>query len=233
MSTFFSHDVEGGYYSITTIGFIAFAVLIAALLVVAAFITDAKKEEKSKGSLFSTRKLVFCAVLMALGFATSYIKIIPMPWGGSVTLCSMLFVTLIGYWYGPKVGLICGLAYGTLQFLQDGGSYVLSPLQVCLDYFVAFMALGASGFFNKKDNGLLIGYIVAILLRGVFHSIGGYIYWMEYMPENFPQSLAFIYPIAYNYAYILLEGVITVVILLIPSVKKALANGKVIATEGM
>ena len=224
MSTFF--NAEDGYYTLTTPGTVAFVALIVVLLVAAAFLTTKDKESESKKNLFSTKQLVFCAVLMALGFATSYVKIIPMPWGGSVTLCSMLFVTLIGYWYGPKVGLICGLAYGTLQFLQDGGSYVLSPLQVCLDYFVAFMALGVSGFFSKKKNGLIIGYIVAILARGLFHSIGGYIYWMEYMPDNFPQSLAFIYPIAYNYAYILLEGVITVVILLLAPVKKALAYAK-------
>ena len=224
MSTFF--NAEDGYYTLTTPGTVAFVALIVVLLVAAAFLTTKDKESESKKNLFSTKQLVFCAVLMALGFATSYVKIIPMPWGGSVTLCSMLFVTLIGYWYGPKVGLICGLAYGTLQFLQDGGSYVLSPLQVCLDYFVAFMALGVSGFFSKKKNGLIIGYIVAILERGLFHSIGGYIYWMEYMPDNFPQSLAFIYPIAYNYAYILLEGVITVVILLLAPVEKALAYAK-------
>ena len=46
----------------------------------------------------------FSAAALALGFITSYVKIIDMPWGGSVTLCSMLFITLIGYWYGPKVG---------------------------------------------------------------------------------------------------------------------------------
>ena len=104
-------------------------------------------------------------------------------------------------------------------------------MQACLDYFFAFAALGVSGFFYKKKNGLVIGYIVAILARGLFHTIGGYIYWMDYMPDNFPSSLAIVYPILYNYAYILLEGVVTIIVIMLPPVKKAFAYAKRIATE--
>ena len=208
---------------------IAFIVIAVILLVLAAFISSGVSKEKKK--LFSTKQLVFSAVMLALGFATSYVQLIKMPWGGSVTLFSMLFVTLIGYWYGPKIGLTCAFAYGIMQFLQGGGTYILSPMQACLDYFFAFAALGVSGFFYKKKNGLVIGYIVAILARGLFHTIGGYIYWMDYMPESFPSSLAAIYPICYNYAYILLEGVVTVIILMLPPVKKAMNYAKRVATE--
>ena len=42
------------------------------------------------------------------------------------------------------------------------------------------------------------------------------------MPENFPQSLAALYPIIYNYSYLLAEGLITVIILKVPAVEKAL-----------
>lgn len=223
-------NVEDGYYSLTNLGVTLFVIIMVALLVLTAFIKDNKDNAASK-KLFSTKQLVFCAMALALGFATSYVKLIPMPWGGSVTLCSMLFVTLVGYWYGPKIGIIAGFAYGILQFVQDGGTYILSPMQACMDYIFAFAALGASGFFYKKKNGLMIGYIVAILLRGVFHTIGGYLYWMEYMPENFPQSLAIIYPICYNYAYIIAEGIITVIIMMLPPVKNALNIVKKNASE--
>ena len=143
----------------------------------------------------------------------------------------MLFITMIVYWYGRKIGISCAFAYGIMQFLQGGGTYILSPMQACLDYFFAFAALGVSGFFYKKKNGLVIGYIVAILARGLFHTIGGYIYWMDYMPDNFPSSLAIVYPILYNYAYILLEGVVTIIVIMLPPVKKAFAYAKRIATE--
>ena len=235
MSYFVS--AEDGYYTLTTAGVVLCVILIAVfILLTALFARKSKDTEKagdvpSKKKLFSTKQLVFSAMALALGFAASYVKILPMPWGGSITLCSMLFVALIGYWYGPKIGLCAGFAYGLLQFVQDGGSYILSPLQACLDYIIAFAALGCSGFFTNKKNGLITGYIVAILARGLFHTIGGYLYWMDYMPESFPSSLAVIYPIAYNYSYILAEGVITVIIICLPPVKRAMASIKKLALQ--
>ena len=80
---------------------------------------------------------------------------------------------------------------------------MLSPLQVCMDYLFAFTALGISGFFRNKKHGLLLGYICAVIVRGLFHVIGGYLFWMDYMPDNFPKSLAVIYPFAYNYSFLL------------------------------
>ena len=211
---------EDGYYSLTTTGVILSIAIIAILVALTAFLTSKSKSETQKKSLFSTKQLVFSAVALALGFIASYIKVVHMPWGGSATLCSMLFVTLIGYWYGPKIGLTAGFAYGILQFIQGGADYIL-----------AFAALGLSGFFYKKANGLLKGYLLAIFIRGAFHSIGGYLYWMDYMPDSFPKSLAAIYPIAYNYSYILAEGIVTVIILLLPPVKNAMTRVKALAQD--
>lgn len=224
---------EEGYYSLTMAGIITAAVIIGILVVLTALLKGKKTEDESLqgGKNFSTKQLVFCAAALALGFATSYIKLFSMPWGGSVTLCSMLFVTLVGYWYGPRIGLTAGFAYGMLQFIQGGRGYILSPLQVGLDYIFAFAALGLSGVFHRKPHGLVKGYILAILARGLFHTIGGYLYWMEYMPDSFPKSLEKIYPFAYNYAYILAEGIITVVILSLPPVKDAMTRVKKMAVE--
>lgn len=222
---------EDGYYSLTTTGVIAFVVIIAVLVMLIAFFRKKENAETTNAKTFSAKQLVFSAVALALGFVTSYVKIIDMPWGGSVTLCSMLFITLIGYWYGPKIGLTAGFAYGILQFLQGGGSFILSPMQVCMDYIFAFAALGLSGFFSQKKNGLIKGYLFAVFVRGLFHTVGGYLYWMDYMPESFPESFAFLYPFAYNYAYLLIEGFVTIVILLLPPVKNAMTRVKTLATE--
>ncbi len=221
-------DHEDGYYAMTRVGIGCLIFVMAFLVISAAFVHAQLSEATSdpderRSSIFSVRQLAFSAVALALAFALSFVKILHMPWGGSVTLMSMFFVSIIGYWYGPKIGLITAFAYGLLQFIQGGAGYMLSPMQVAMDYLVAFAALGVSGFFNRRKNGLVIGYIVAILLRGAFHAIGGYLYWMDYMPENFPRQLTAIYPFAYNYAYILLEGVLTVIIISLPPVKKAIA----------
>ena len=232
MSNFIVFNAEDGAYALTKAGIGLFAAIAVILLLVVSFIKLSSAEgteDKPASKMFSTRQLVFSAVSLAIAFALSYVKLWHMPWGGSVTLCSMLFVALIGFMYGPSIGLTCGLAYGILQFIQGGGGYILTPMQVAFDYILAFMALGLSGFFHKNKNGLLVGYLVAIFARGVLHSIGGYIYWMDYMPDDFPSSLTVIYPICYNFAYILVEGLITVIIISLPPVKKALAQVKTMA----
>ena len=140
----------------------------------------------------------------------------------SVTAFSMLFIVLIAYWYGPKVGILLGFVFGILQFLQE--PYVLSFFQVCCDYLLAFAALGLAGIFRKQKNGLVKGYLVAVIARGAFHVLGGYLYWMDYMPENFPKELSVAYPFIYNYSFLLAEALITIILLSIPAVKKAFAQ---------
>lgn len=223
----FTH--EEGYYALTTIGYVVCALFVLVAILATALLLPKKKDTKRKA--FQAKPLVFSAVSLALAFVLSYVQPYKLPWGGSVTLFSMLFITLIGYWYGLKVGLIAAFAYSILQFIQGGGSYILTPFQVCCDYFFAFTALGFSGLFHNKKNGLLKGYLLGIFLRGLFHTIGGYIYWMEYMPESFPQSLAAVYPIIYNYSYIAIEGIATILVILLPPVKTALNQVKRMATE--
>ncbi|MBP5153912.1 MAG: energy-coupled thiamine transporter ThiT [Lachnospiraceae bacterium] len=213
-----------GYAELTKAGVMAVIILaLIIVLLIGLFM--------SRGKKFSAKELSFAGNALAVAFALSFVKLFHMPWGGSVTLLSMLFVVLIGYWYGLRVGLTAAFAYGLLQFVQGGGDYILSFWQVAFDYLLAFTALGLSGLFSKKKNGLLIGYLVAVAARGLFHSIGGYLYWMEYMPENFPQQLSALYPILYNYAYILAEAAITVIVISLPPVKKALESVKKMALE--
>ncbi len=205
---------EGG---LTTAGYAVSIAVMAACLLAAFAVAGRASGKRGMGA----KQLAYCSMALALAFVTSYIKPVPkMPYGGSVTLMSMLFIVLVANWYGTRAGVLVGFAYGMLQFLQE--PYVLSLFQVCCDYVFAFAALGVAGCFRKRKNGLLWGYIAAVLARGFFHSLGGYLYWMDYMPENFPQALKALYPIIYNYSYLLAEGVLTVAVMKIPAVEKAL-----------
>lgn len=223
---FIRYDAKNSAYSLTQAGYISIVILLMAVLIAAAFLFNHHQRTR-----ISTRQLVFCAAAIAVAFTLSYLRIFSMPWGGSVTLCSMLFVCLVGYFYGPKVGLMAAFAYGLLQLLQDGGSYMIHPFQVCCDYLFSFMALGLSGFFASRKNGLITGYLVGILGRLVFLSLGGYIYWMSYMPDSFPKSLTAVYPIVYNGSYIAAEGVITLLLLCVPAVRKGIAHVKKMAVS--
>lgn len=207
-------NADGG---LTTAGYAVSA--LAVILLAAAVIFFCSKNSSTRK--MTPQQLVTCAVALALAYVTSYIKIFKLPFGGSVTLFSMLFIVLIGYWYGAKIGILTGLVYGIFQFLQE--PYVLSLFQVCCDYILAFGAMGIAGFFSKsKKHGLVKAYLAAILARGAFHALGGYLYWMDYMPSNFPKSLTALYPIIYNYSFILAEGILTVIVISIPAVSKAL-----------
>lgn len=218
--------LEDGYYSLASGGYYILIAVLLAVLVLASVIVD----RKQKNTRLSAKRLAVCGVAIAMGFLLSYVKV-DMPYGGSLTAFSMFCICIIGYFYGIKAGMLSAVAYSILQFFQSGGSFMLSPIQVCCDYFFAFAALGITGFFYKKREKFILAYFLAIVLRGVFHTIGGYLYWMDYMPENFPTSIAAIYPIVYNYSYILAEGVITIILLKIPAVAKMFRRLEAMAAD--
>lgn len=154
---------------------------------------------------------------IALAFVLSYVKLFSAPLGGSVTLCSMFFICIIGYFLGWKYSLSAALAYGILQFVQK--PEILTPLQVIIDYGCAFTALGLSGFFKNTKSGLYTGYIAAVTGRFLFSTLSGYIFYAEYAPEGWN---ALLYSACYNVAYIYIEAAITLAILLIPAVRHAI-----------
>ena len=55
--------------------------------------------------------------------------------------------------------------------------------------------------------------------------------WQRWKNWLFPKSLTAIYPIAYNYSFLLAEAAITLVIICIPAVAKGLGKVKQIAAE--
>ena len=102
-------------------------------------------------NILTTKQLVYSAVAIALAVVCSMIKFANLPMGGSVTLFSMLFIALIGYWYGPYVGLMTAVAYGLVQFVMEPIFYTVP--QMILDYPLAFGALGLAGFLQTKNTG--------------------------------------------------------------------------------
>lgn len=209
---------DDGSVRLTTPGIIIVIAIIAALILLAAFLRHRKSEKKGK---LTTKQLVFSAVALALAIVCSMIKFADLPMGGSVTLFSMLFIVLIGYWYGPSVGLMTGIAYGLLQFVMEPIFYTLP--QMITDYPLAFGALGLAGFFSNKKWGLQIGYLVGVFGRYVFAVISGVIFFGAYAPEGTP---AIVYSLGYNATYIVPEALVTLIIISIPAVSKALAHVK-------
>lgn len=212
-----------GSVHLTTIGIVIVVVVIAALIVVAAILRHRNSEKKAT---LTTKQLVFSAVAMALAMLCSMIKFADLPMGGSVTLFSMLFIVLIGYWYGPYVGIMTAVAYGLLQFVTEPIFYTIP--QMLIDYPCAFGALGLAGFFSGKKHGLQIGYLAGVLGRYVFAVISGVVFFGAYAPEGTP---AIVYSLGYNATYLVPEAVITLIVISIPPVANALARVKRQAIE--
>ncbi len=226
------NEWEETTYVPTALGGVLLAVLVLALLGGAVAFAriqwkkNAGASAQKPGGKLTVKQLVFCAMAIALGTVLSNIKLFEFPNGGSITLLSMLVICLPGYFFGLGAGLLTGVAYGVLQLLID--PYVLYPMQLVVDYLLAFGALGLSGLFTNAKNGMIKGYITAVLGRFVFAVISGWIFFGAYAWEGWAPLP---YSLAYNAMYIFSEAAITVIILMLPAIKKALASIKKMALE--
>ena len=217
MTKFAVWSDEAYSYLLTPMGYVTAVAVIIILLVLAAKFGAGK----NKSNRFSAKKLAFCAIAMALATVTSFIKFVDLPMGGSLTLFSMFFICFIGYLYGTKTGIITGVAYGILQLVLD--CYVVHPVQLIIDYPLAFGALGLSGLFSESKNGLFKGVLAGVIGRYICHIITGVIYFGTFAPEGMNPI---VYSLTYNATYIVPELIITLILISIPVVKNALNTVK-------
>ncbi|MDR0222218.1 MAG: energy-coupled thiamine transporter ThiT [Oscillospiraceae bacterium] len=161
--------------------------------------------------------LAECAVMLGLATVLSFVKIIPMPMGGSVTLLSMLPIVLISIRHGAKTGLLAAGAYSLIQFAADAGmlfGWALTPAAligtVTLDYLLAYTGLGLAGAFVNKGGpvaGALAGTAAVTGFRFLCHFISGIIIFGQWAPDGWNPVL---YSLCYNGLYMLPELIFTV-----------------------
>ncbi len=167
--------------------------------------------------------LCVCAVMVALSTALSLVKIWNMPWGGSITLLSMLPVALISIMYGLKQGLFSSFVYACIQLVFGitmdgllGWGLTAGMLFACimLDYIVPFTVIGLAGIFRSKGmTGILSGTVVAVLLRFVSHILSGIFVFSAVgkLWDGFETDNTFLYSLVYNGCYMLPEIILTAV----------------------
>jgi thiamine transporter len=152
----------------------------------------------------STRSTILIAEIVtfvALATVLSFIIVYTLPQGGSITAGSMVPIIWLALRRGPKIGLVAGGVYGVIQFIVL--PYVVDPVQVLLDYPLAFGVLGVAGFFQKQPT---LGAAVGITGRFIMHFIAGVVYWAPlYAPELNP----FMYSAIYNGSYLVPELVVS------------------------
>lgn len=165
-----------------------------------------------------TKSLVECAIMIALATVLSMIKLAELPYGGSITIASMLPIAIIAYRRGMGWGLGSAFVYGIVQQLLglNSLSYVTTWQSVVavilLDYIVAFTVIGFAGIFrNKIENqalGLTLGCVFVSILRYICHVISGATVWAGL---SIPTQAALSYSFIYNATYMLPECIILAV----------------------
>lgn len=155
----------------------------------------------------------------ALAVVTGLIRIYTFPFGGSVTLFSMLFIVLPAWFYGVREGIIVGLIAGIVQFFME--PFFISVPQFILDYMLAFTVMGIAGFFRTRKKGLIIGYAVGVIARWIIATLAG-LAWFNAGMAAWDAKSPLPYSMAYNAAYIFAEAIVTIIILFIPAVNSAL-----------
>lgn len=167
---------------------------------------------------WTARMLANGALCIALATVLSFVTLYKMPQGGTITLASMLPIFLFSYAYGVGPGMLVGAAYGFVQFLQ-GGLYFVHPIELLLDYPLAFAMLGLAGLANKFSDkwGMIPGIILGTFGRFVCAFLSGMIFFGMYAPEG--QNLV-VYSIVYNGLYLVPEAIICIVLALIPQIRQ-------------
>ena len=183
--------------------------------------------------------LVEGAVMVALAAVLSYIRIFHLPWGGSITLLSMLPICIYSIRHGIVSGLFASFVFALIQFGQgvmDGlFGWGLTPVMliacIMLDYIMPFTVLGLAGMLRKKGTaGWIAGTAGAVVLRFLMHFLSGIVIWHSFgeLWEGFSTDNEILYSLLYNGCYMLPELIFTlagaIVLFKVPQTRKLLLN---------
>lgn len=187
-------------------------ITIAVILIISIVgLVIASKNTKPSSSTIHTKKIVYGGICISISFVLSYIRILHLPQGGSITLASMFPLVLYSMVFGPISGIIAGIAYGFLQLIQD--MWVVNIAQLLLDYPLAFGCIGLAGIapsiIKNQYVKITLALVLAFFGRGFMHVVSGALFFGEYAPEGMNPL---IYSLGYNGTVVLGEFIITLIL---------------------
>ena len=194
------------------------AALLFATLLAIAIISAKKQRGAARPRPDKTRALVYGALCLSLSFVLSYFKLFSMPFGGSITLASMLPLVAYAACYGPLYGFAAAFAYALLQVVQ--GAWIVHWAQFILDYFVAFTCLGLASLFPRS---LPLGMAVSGFSRMFVSTVSGAIFFAD-AAADYGMTSPWLYALAYNGLTIGADTLICLVIALIPAFQKTITR---------
>ena len=175
-----------------------------------------------------TFNLVLGGIMVAMATVLGFIKVYEAPYGGAITVCSMLPILFYSYRCGLKWGLGAGLVHSVLQLLL--GMSALRGLSVgtlvgsiFLDYILAFTVLGLGGMFRGKIKNDAVAFTLGgLVVAGLFLGadvVNDAPYMQEVIAAYIPAlsnltgtTLAVVYSLVYNGVYMIPEIILTCVV---------------------
>lgn len=167
------------------------------------------KEGALLNAFRDTRVLTEAAIAVALSFVLGFVVLFKMPLGGTVTL-EMIPMILLALRQGLVVGTIAGAVRGLLQLVIE--PYMFHPVQVLLDYPLAYGALGLAGLFMPTVRGAILGTTVAVLARFACHFLSGVVFFASYAPKGWN---VYLFSAAYQAAYLVPSFLIALVVVVV------------------
>ncbi len=168
----------------------------------------------------NVRRLVESALIIALSTILSMLKI-DLPFGGGVTVVSMLPLVINSYRWGWKWGTLTSFVYSLIQLLLglDNVGYAetagVAVTIALLDYVVPYTVIGLASVFKDSRSGLVAGITVTFFLRFLCHLVTGVVVWGQWMPETFmglKMTNPWVYSFLYNGWYMLAETILTLIV---------------------
>lgn len=179
------------------------------------------------------RTMVEIGLTIALSAVLGLLTLGELPQGGSYSLV-MLPLFVLALLRGPGVGIAAGALYGLVDYMLK--PFYFHPLQVLLDYPIAFAAVGLAGLFAARWHELmsegrtgaalwqaaLPGLAVGTLGRYAAHVLSGLVFFASYAPQN--QS-ALVYSALYN-SFVLASAVVSAIVLvsILPPLERLVAG---------
>ena len=157
-------------------------------------------------------------IMIAMSTVLAMLKLIDMPYGGSVTFAQMLPILIYAYRHGAKYGMGAALTASIIQLLLGLENFSYLPLVTwysvvvlgLLDYIVAYSAFGIAGFLKKKldyKGAMITGAVIASVIRYLCHAISGFTAWTAF---ELPDGAVLAYSFGYNATYMIPETIVLV-----------------------
>ena len=162
------------------------------------------------------KKMIVISLFSAIAFILSFIQFISYPQGGGINLVPMVPIMLIGILYRNTEGMTCGLIFGILSLITGG--HIVSIAEALLDYILAFVVLGLSGFVGRDNKyKILISSIIVVALSVFSNIVSGVYFYGEYAPQGMN---VWKYSIVYNLTSTGVVGILSIIVIMLLPLNK-------------